>query len=475
MIQPLRQVLKKGFPKLHSLYANSRAMLRTEYKVLRRIGIRSILRGSLWRSAEWRELLPMQKPRRIEVSGIQFDTINALLEQLDASNIAYAAGGNAVYLPPATLEATGFSVMRSYYPRDAGLKIVRDPGGIEESRYTSGSSRSIINKKLTSSHGLLSLATNLLFLSELGPRLYDLVELSIGGQLWTAYVVQHVNGTVPLMDECKEGLKRIKALENTGVFQITLPGGYEHKDFRCPECNGNALMTEDGKFYYVDFQNFVLGSYDVFLRELAQNASKDTHFGDESVLWGGRFLYQSVPGLQMPSRRNVDQRIVVIERIIENAGLRLDDRLVLDVGCNIGMVIAEYLKKGAKWCHGWDMPQIVHHSEKLLLASGCTRFSLTGGKILGAQRLEDDIPEFMQPDLEGCVISYLAVRAHVGWLEALGRIPWSYMIYEGHQGDDFEADMAEFRQLVNFDIVEATSYSDGLSDERDVALLVRKV
>lgn len=474
MRRSIRRRLEEKFPNLNKLYRKTYRAARIEYKVLRQIGVRSILRGTLWSRKEWRELLPVQRPQRIEIGGIQFETVDVLVAQLVASNLVYAAGGNAVYLPPATVDATEFRLIRDYYPPDAGLKIVRDPGGIDESNYISGQSRSAFNKKLTSNHGYLSLAANLLFLSELGPRLYDLVELSIGGRTWTAYVVQHVNGREPTMEECKEGLKRIQALEKTGAFQITLPQGYKHKDFACPGCNGNAWTTEDGRFLYVDFQNFVLGSYDVFLSELAERASHDTHFGDESVLWGGRFLYQSVPGLQMPSRRNVDQRVTVIERLMENAGLRLENRLVLDVGCNIGMVMAEYLKKGAQWCHGWDMPPMAYHAEKMLLALGCTRFSLTGGEIRGTQSLEDDLPDFLRPLLTGCVVSYLAIRRHVGWLEALGRIRWSHLIYEDHQGDNFEADMEEFRQVVDFEVAQATRYADGLSGNRNVAILVRQ-
>ncbi len=473
MTRSIRQVLKQSFPGLHAVYSRGRQVARIEYKVLRQIGVRSILNGKLWRRSEWRELLPVQRSQLIEVDEIRFDKVDELIEQLDALNLKYAAGGNAVYLPPATIDATAFRVIREYYPGDAGLKIVRNPGGIDESHYLYGENRSFINQKLVSSHKYLSLSANVLFLSELGPRLYDLVELSIGGQLWTAYVVRHVNGREPTQEECENGVRRIQEIEKTGVFRITVPGGYQHMDFTCPGCNRNALISADGRFHYVDFQNFVLESYESFLRELADNASRETHFGEESVLWGGRFLYQSVPGVKVRSRRNVDQRFVTINRLMKDAGMQIEGRLVLDIGCNIGMVIGEYLKQGAKWCHGWDMPPMTRNAEKLLLASGCTRFSLTGGEIVSAQPLAQDIPDFLQSSLPGCVISYLAVRGHIGWLDALASVPWSCLIYEDHQGEDFEADMKEFSQLVDFNVAQVTRYADGLSDERTIAILVR--
>jgi len=418
--------------------------------------------------------LPVQRPQQINVDELKFTSIEDLINQFDLAKLPHADGGNAVYFPPDAIDRSAFRVIRQYYPPDAGLKIVRDPGGIATSQYIGNDNRSSINKKLTASHGHMTLAANLLHSNKLGPRLYDLVELVVDGQVWTAYAVQHVEGRTPTMDECQSGIRRLQALEQSGVTRVTLPGGYEHKDFTCPECNGNALISDDDAFHYVDFQNFVLASYKQYLRKLAEAARDDTHFGPKSVLWGGRFLYQSIPGVGMPSRRKLDQRFSVIDRMMAEHDVSLQGKLVLDIGCNIGMAMAEYLKRGAKWCHGWDMQEIVNHTGRLLPALGCTRFSLTGGKLHKEQHLEGDVPEFIHNDFDGCVISYLAIRMHVGWLDSLQNINWSYLIYEEHQGDDFKSDMKEFSNLVDFDILEARQYSDGLSDNRTVAILKRK-
>ena len=75
----------------------------------------------------------------------------------------------------------------------------------------------------------------------------------------------------------------------------------------------------------------------------------------------------------------------------------------------------------------------------------------------------------------GWMSHYLpAVRAHMGWLDALAQIPWSYLVYEDHQGDDFDTDMAKFAKQVDFVIMQTTRYADGLSDKRDVAILARR-
>jgi len=178
--------------------------------------------------------------------------------------------------------------------------------------------------------------------------------------------------------------------------------------------------------------------------------------------------------VRMPSRRKIDQRLSVIDEMLASNDVELKGKVVLDIGCNFGMAISQYLKHGAKWCHGWDMPETLKHTGKLLPAIGCTRFSLTGGELQKEQELENDVPEFVRRSLEGCVISYLSERMRVGWLDSLSSIHWSHLIYEEHQGDDFESDMNDFAKLVDFDILEARKYSDGLSDDRTIAILKRK-
>src|SRR3982751_4970712 len=110
--------------------------------------------------------------------------------------------------------------------------------------------------------------------------------------------------------------------------------------------------------------------------------------------------------------------------LMNTAGVSIKDRLVLDVGCNIGMMMAQYLKLGALWCHGWDQEVVVPHTERLLYALGCTRFSTSGGVITKSIRLQDALASHVKPYLEGCAISYLAIRGHTDWLDALADIPW---------------------------------------------------
>jgi hypothetical protein len=266
----------------------------------------------------------------------------------------------------------------------------------------------------------------------------------------------------------------MRELERFNLLRTVLPGGFEHPDFQYPSCNGNVRIKADGNFHYLSFQNFALADYERYLEQMAIRSAQEVHFGEESLLRHRRFLYQSIPGVQLPAKRNIEDRIVVIERLMDSAGLTVNDRLVLDVGCNAGMMMAEYLKRGAAWSHGWDTETITPHTDALLLALGCTRFSTTGAFIERTRRLEEDLPSFVKSLLPGCVVSYLAIRLHLGWLEALAHIPWSFLIYEGHQyetQEHFAAHINQLREFVDVEVVNVGSYKEGFSNERIVAIL----
>jgi len=466
------------FPTAYSVAGKTRDQITSEVRTIRRVGVTRLLKKTLGNPVPWQELLPVQSPRKIFIPGPPLAKLESLLDHLRSVDAAYGEGSHAIYLSPAMVRLTRFEAAVKDYPSDAGLKIMKKPGGIDEGGYLLGRAKgdSRIHLGMIHGHRHLSLVANLLYAKRVGPRLYDLVNLKCGDQFWTAYIVQHVAGRVPNVAECEVGIQRLRKLDAEGVIKVILPEGFGDEEFECPTCCNNALVDINGQFNYIDFQNFLLGNYEKFLTGLATDAAEQTHFGDTNVLRGGRYLYQSVPGVKLPGKRSVSNRMKTLSRLFQQAGVSVEERIVLDVGCNIGMMMAEYLKLGAKWCHGWDRPLTTPHTERLLLALGCTRFSTTGTNISVSRVLADDLPKHLAASLEGCVISYLAVRGHLNWLEALKQLPWSFMIYEGHEGEttvDFDSHLKELKKLTNFELGPTSTYVDGDSEERTVAILLK--
>jgi hypothetical protein len=471
--------LAVNYPRFYSKAAKTRDQVEIEYRLLRRVGLKQLLGKSFGGDdTDWQKVLPVQTPQRFVIPKLEVSTVEELLVHLQSFGAKFEQGGHTLYLPPASLRLSAFRVVAPHYPADAGLKIVKTPGGIDDSVYVHRTARHIskLHKRLTYNHRHLSLVANLLYSEEVGPRLYDLVEFQSSNQLWTAYVVRHVEGREPTIEECRAGLEKLRQLEDKGTIKVTIPDGFDDEDFECPACNKNAFVDTDGRFHYIDFQNFLLVNYGSYLKQIALEAAEASHFGDKSMLRGGRYLYQSVPGVNLPGKRDVKARVDVLRQMMGEVGASVEKRLVLDIGCNVGMMLAQYLALGALWCHGWDRAVVTPHTERLLLALGCTRFSLTGGDIAQSQPLDTDVPQFVRHALDGCVISYLAVRGHLGWLDALARIPWSFLIYEGHESDtreDFETFMNQLNALVRFRIATVRDYRDGDSEPRTIAILMK--
>ncbi len=465
------------FPHPYFFLGKLRDRFASEYRVVKRIGIKNLMEKAIGTAAEWQEVLPVQSPRRIKIPGFNLRDLDSFLSELRAASLPYGAGGHAVYLPPQTLQDTAFRTLVKCYPPNSGLKIVKHPGGISESVYVSTrEGESLFHLRMIHNLRHLTLVANLLHSNGVGPKLYDLVELECEQNLWTAFVVEHVGRAVTSMPECNEGIRKIRDLEEKGVVKVILPAGFEDPEFQCPDCSGNAFATIDGEFRYVDFQNFALIKYGDLLKNIAVEAVEVSHFGDKSLFRGGCYLYQSVPGVNLPGKRSVEDRMKVLTRLMETIGVTVRDRLVLDVGCNIGMMMAQYLHLGALWCQGWDRPSVVPHTEKLLQALGCTRFSTTGADVTKSRMIENDLEPFLEPYLDGCAISYLAVRGHIGWLESLAHLPWAFLIYEGHEGEtteQFAEYINELNEMIPIRVAAHDEYSDGDSEPRTVAILVK--
>ena len=106
---------------------------------------------------------------------------------------------------------------------------------------------------------------------------------------------------------------------------------------------------------------------------------------------------------------------------------------------------------------------------------GCTRFSLTGATLDQDSDLFSDLPPHLKNvDREDAILSYLSVRDHVGWLTGLSKLPWRYMLYEGHP-DDRQIDryIAELNERVSVRLLTTDRVSDSVSGSRDIALVER--
>ena len=239
-----------------------------------------------------------------------------------------------------------------------------------------------------------------------------------------------------------------------------------------------AFVTGDGEIDPQRLERFTpMRPGDAVQRVLDRSTRDRLHFGREHVLRGGRYLYQSVPGAGESGRRDTVRRWHRISQELRRAGISVDDRLVLDVGCNSGMLLAEALDAGAAWALGWDLPDIASIGSKLLDAMGFTRFDLFGRSLSPDYRLADDVPEHLTARLDGSILFYLAIRHHVGFVADLADLPWTALVYEGSEfetAEELPETLAPLSARCDFEITAAYDYRDSEGGSRPLAVLVRQ-
>jgi hypothetical protein len=398
-------------------------------------------------------VLPYQAPTEFSANGVR--SLTDVYAHLRPGT-EFTRTPTSVYLTPAGLAGSPLASLAAAYPPDAGLRLLTRPA--------------------PGTDGHLLLTAHVLRLHDLGPRVYDHARIRLGSGVTHALVVQHVEGRAPDDVEWDDALVRLRRLGEQALLRPHSAAGWDDPAFQLAGAHAAARVSADGWVTYDGVEHFALGDYEPFLERLAVATIGDTHLRGRPGR-GERYLYQSVPGVRVPAKHRLEEPMGIVQELMTASRVAIRGRLVLDVGCNLGMAMAHYLHLGARWCHGWDLPVIVPLAERMLVAIGCTRFSTTAGRITTAQPVESDVPAFLQPALRGCVVSYLAIRSHVGWLDALARIPWAILIYEGHKSESdpvLEEHLAALAAHTPFTRGAVRQYrEDRHSRPRPLTLLVR--
>lgn len=456
--------------------------VRSAYKMLARNA--SLLRHVAREGLSARLLLPSSRSSRqtlrqhvltwaLPIPG--FGEAHDLIRWLRGQGFIVNEGRNTLYLPPGDGLADLLASQMGTYPETSGFKILKRFGPPAETHYLAPSSQLVARSRLIGSPLDQLISANYMHALGIGPRIWDVACWNAGGEAYTVFVVDHVDGRAPTSEECAAFKAELKRLVTRTHLRIVLPGWERSGDFTS-DWNQNLVMPADnGRPRYIDFQNFCLPRASSWTRDVLSNAKRTFHFGHGRLIRGSRYLYQSVPGLTTPGKRDTSSRWQWLTRALREADLDLHGRVVLDIGCNSGLMLQAALSAGARWGLGWDRPAVVGHAEELLLSLGASRFHLYGADLHPAYRLEDDIPARLIPALPEAVVFFLSVRQHVGVLQSLQQIPWRLLVYEGHQGEDLRGlpDILAPLLGANVRCVSSSLVADGDSGPRPIALVRR--
>lgn len=416
-----------------------------------------------------------------DVNWPEFRTSEQLEAWLKSNEVRFSTGLWTIYLPPQPSLRRVLGEVVDFYPPSAGYKILKNFGSPHQTTYCSEITGGLEELKRQKRRGGVfdSLQNaNFLYACGLGPRCWDLTAFRTSHQSYTVFVVENVQGLTPNNAQHQAFLAALRDLETRQLLDIVVPGKWEeHIDFRVPDCNGNLIsQKETNQPKYVDFQNLVVNSQ-LWSKVIIERYTDTFHFGDSNPLTFREFLYQSVPGFNTISKRNVHDRWTLIESELKALDISIRNRIVLDIGSNQGMMMLYSLRAGAAWCQGWDRPEVVKRAESLLFSLGASRFHLAAAELNVEYLLTNDLPQRLLPQLNEAVILYLSVRKHIGMMRNLETLPWRVLVYEGHQDEDLNSLPQILAPLLDerTELRRAMIRSDGPGRvQRPMAILVRR-
>jgi hypothetical protein len=399
--------------------------------------VRGVLAGLFGRRfrpdpARYRAYLSQQSVLRFDVGLGAFGTVPELRQRLLDLELQPRESGWTFYLPPTAALHRRFPFLTEIYPPRAGLKILKDFQPPADAIYAAhalapdGRGRRR-QEPLTPSPPALLRVANLLHVAGIGPRVHDLVHLRAGDVDLSAYVVDHIAWTVSEHSHYRTFMARLRPLTRNGLIATLTPKPDLAADFKPPDCNDNLrLDPETGEPAFVDFHAFVIPDearlMTTFARDIMPHAGGDQR----------RLLYQAIPGL-VPGLRDPEKRMAAIAQLLRKANLDLDGRVVFDIGCNTGLMMAGALAAGAIWCFGWDHSVVAQAAARILAALGASRFTVFGDVI----RDDTDFAGMLPPPYRlqaRSLLLCLDVDEAIGFPAGVGYLPWRYMVYEGPPG-----------------------------------------
>ena len=404
----------------------------------------------------------------------------AFIDFLKARKVRFFEGGWSIYIPPQPGLEQIFGKVTEFYPADSGYKIVKDLNPPETAKYLSIEKNPVVSWPESMLSGNLFSQFNAACVAEqlsLSPKIYDLIELRANTSRMSCFVVQHVaSPKLVTLSDFELFIARLDKHVRNGMIQTAIPYlNRQHMDFSPPDCNHNLIKSADGKLYYVDFQQFAVPDHKASIIKLLEETSGILSFGDVHPLRLRKpYLYQTIPGIGITGRRDSEIRWHAIREMLGSVKIEVAQRVVMDICCNSGMMLAQALIDGALWTLGWDLPEVVEVARKIQRTLGFSRISLLPAHLSESYSLIKDIDERIKKNLSGSIVFYLAAWNHIGFVTELKAIPWKALVFEGHEyRTDYSEVVTLMRDKCQARLVEQRTLVDGDSLPRQLLLFAR--
>ena len=415
-------------------------------------------------------ILGLQSIKVIKSNHIDLKDRESLINSL--KNIKYKEGGWCIYYENAFKIVDRKFFPDSYEDYSIGLKILinnkKIKGKNEKDLYGLRPFGKYANIKEVLRVG------NRMSILNIGPKIYDLICIEDkNGIKAFAYLLENIE----LKDNQKlndqetniflKNISKDKWLKPTWST-ITLIDDFDlEKDYP------NIIRNNKNELKFIDFQAFSIHEENNYI----QNIVKDfaiTSFGEKRIFSDKNYLYQVLPEIK-GGKRDTLKRWNTFDLIFKSIDFSLEDKIILDIGCNIGMNCYYSLSRGAKFVYGIDKKNVAEKARLILNALGLTRLNIFGLDLNTEIEL-NRINKIVKDKID--ILFYCSIDGHIGYPFQIKDLLFKYILHEGHPNTTLEENINNL--YINNWLDKNTSkilyksyITDGDSPSRPLLLAVR--
>src|SRR5262245_27801731 len=187
--------------------------------------IRHIIQNGFWGAAGFRHGSSRRAPKQAAITwNAPFprrDSPGELIAWLRAQGLEVSEGGHTFYIPPQERLSDIIPSIISFYPPGTGFKVLKDFRHPARARYLYNHRKTlIVLKRLLGTPQDRLVAANLMYSYGIGPRVWDLTCWEAQGNTYSVFVVDHVSGECPTIQQYSSFLNRLKRLSVSTHLRI---------------------------------------------------------------------------------------------------------------------------------------------------------------------------------------------------------------------------------------------------------------
>ena len=414
-------------------------------------------------------ILGLQTIKLINVNYIDLSNRDNLIESL--KHLEVKKGGWCLYYKNAFDILDKKIFLNSYKNKNIGLKILIN-------------NKILKSKDMKSSYGLRPFGKyadvkeilrvgNRMNLLGIGPKIYDLICLEDKkGSRAYAYLTENYDYLEDKKLDATDVSLFLKKLTEDKWLRPTWNTTYLIDDFEIERENPNLLKTKNDEIKFLDFQAFSIPNENEYINEIVKDFEV-TSFGKKRIFSKRNYLYQVLPEIQ-GGKRDTLKRWNEFDKMFEKVDFSLENKVILDVGCNIGMNCYYALSKGSKYVYGIDKEEVAIKANQILNALGVTRSKIIGLDLKSIQDL-GYIENFIKNDID--ILFYCSIDGHIGYPNQIRDLKFKYILHEGHPNSNLDENINNLYLnnwlTKNSQILFKSYLTDGDSPSRPILLALK--